>query len=178
MEPDRDVTLLNMGMPAVRHQALMTGIVHGVVANFDGTALLADRGYHSLAKAGTFMKGIAGSLSVTQDQLEKRPDDVLRVVRATLKGIRAYLTLRDAAIKHSSALTKISPANAARVHEVMSAGALVPDGLLDRETMESVIQESRGVAGVKRAVKLDEVFDFRLVQRVNDELQNWRPWEQ
>jgi hypothetical protein len=41
--------------------------------------------------------------------------------------------------------------------------------------MESVIQESREVAGVKRAVKLDEVFDFRLVQRANDELRSWRP---
>ena len=175
MEPDRDVTLLNMGTPAVRHQALMTGIVHGVVANFDGTALLGDRGYHSIAKAGKFMKGFAGSLSVTQDQLERRPDDVLRVVRATLKGIRAYLAQRDEAIKHSSAWTKISPANAARVHDLMSAGALAPDGLLDRATMESVVQESREVAGVKRAVKLDEVFDFRLVQRANDELQSWRP---
>jgi ABC-type nitrate/sulfonate/bicarbonate transport system substrate-binding protein len=175
MEPDRDVTLLNMGTPAVRHQALMTGIVHAVVANFDGTALLADRGYHSVAKAGRFMKGFAGSLSVMQDQLEKRPDDVLRVVRATLKGIRAYVAQRDEAITHSSAWTKISPANAAKVHELMSAGALAPDGLLDRETMEAVIQESREVAGVKRAVKLDEVFDFRLVQRANDELQNWRP---
>ena len=56
----------------------------------------------------------------------------------------------------------------------MSAGALAPDGLLDRETMESVLQESREVAGVKRAVKLDEVFDFRLVQRANDELRSWR----
>lgn len=175
MEPDRDVTLLNMGTPSVRHQALMTGIVHGVVANFDGTALLADRGYHSVAKAGKFMKGFAGSLSVTQEQLEKRPDDVLRIVRATLKGIRAYLAQRDEAIKHSSAWTKISPANAAKVHELMSAGALAPDGMLDRETMESVIQESREVAGIKRAVKLDEVFDFRLVQRANDELRSWRP---
>jgi ABC-type nitrate/sulfonate/bicarbonate transport system substrate-binding protein len=159
----------------VRHQALMTGIVHGVVANFDGTALLADRGYHSVAKAGKFMKGFAGSLSVTQGQLEKRPDDVLRVVRATLKEIRAYLTQRDEAIKHSSAWTKITPANAAKVHELMSAGALAPDGVLDRATMESVIQESREVAGVKRAVRLDEVFDFRPVQRANDELRTGGP---
>ncbi|HKY08270.1 MAG TPA: ABC transporter substrate-binding protein [Candidatus Binatia bacterium] len=175
MEPDRDVTLLNMGTPSVRHQALMSGIVHGVVANFDGTALLADRGYHSVGKAGKFMKGFAGSLSVTQEQLEKRPDDVLRIVRGTLKGIRAYLAQRDEAIKHSSAWTKISPANASRVHELMSGGALAPDGLLDRETMEAVIQESRDVAGVKRTIKLDEVFDFRLVQRANEELRTWKP---
>ena len=175
MEPDRDVVLLNMGTPAVRHQALMTGIVQAVVANFDGTALLADRGYHSVAKAGKFMKGFAGSLSVMQDQLEKRPDEVLRVVRATLKGIRAYLTQREEAIKYSAAWTKISPANAAKVHELMAAGALAPDGLLDRETMESVIQESRDGAGVKRAVKPEEIFDFRLVRRVNDELRNWQP---
>ena len=41
--------------------------------------------------------------------------------------------------------------------------------------MESVIQKSHEVAGGKRAVKLEKVFDFRLVRRVNKELQRGRP---
>lgn len=72
-------------------------------------------------------------------------------------------------------MTKISPANAAKVDELMSAGALTPEGLLDRATMESVIQKSHEVAGGKRAVKLEKVFDFRLVRRVNKELQRRQP---
>ncbi len=175
LEPDRDVTILNMGRPDVRYQALMMGTVQAVVANFDGTGLLEPKGFHSVAKAGKYGKGFAGSLSVTQEFLDRRPDEVVKILRATLKGTRAYLQLRDEAIKITSEWTKITPANAAKVHDLMSAGPLATDGFLDRETMEAVIADAREVTGVKRAVKTDEVFDFRLLQRVNDELQGWRP---
>jgi hypothetical protein len=52
---------------------------------------------------------------------------------------------------------------------------LAPDGLLDRETVEAAINEARGASGIKRSVKAEDIFDFRLTQRVNDELQGWRP---
>jgi len=175
LELDKDVTISAMGRPDVRYQALMMGNVQAVVANFDGTGMLEPKGFHSVAKAGKYGKGFAGSLSVTQEQLEKRPDEVVKFVRATLKGTRAYLLLREEAIKITSEWTKITPANAAKVHELMSAGALALDGLLDRATMEAVIADARDVSGVKRNVKSEEVFDFRLVQRINEELQGWRP---
>jgi ABC-type nitrate/sulfonate/bicarbonate transport system substrate-binding protein len=175
LEPDRDVTILNMGRPDVRYQALVMGSVQAVVANFDGTGLLEPKGFHSVAKAGKYGKGFAGSLSVTQELLDRRPDEVVKLLRATLKGTRAYLQLRDEAIKITSEWTKITPANAAKVHDLMSQGPLAPDGFLDYETMEAVIADAREVTGVKRTVRADEVFDFRLLQRVNEELQGWRP---
>jgi hypothetical protein len=92
-----------------------------------------------------------------------------------LKGSRAYLALRDEAIKITSQWTKITPANAAKVHDYLSSGALAPDGMLDRDTMEAAINEARESSGIKRAVRTEELFDFRLMQRINDELQGWRP---
>ena len=175
LEIDKDVTILAMGRPDVRYQALMTGNVQAAVANFDGTGLLETKGFHSVAKAGKYGKGFAGSLSVTQEQLERRPEEVVKFIRATLKGTRAYLRLREEAIKITSEWSKITTANAAKVHDLMSAGALAPDGLLDRATMEAVIADAREVGGSKRSVKLDEVFDFRVLQMVNEELQGWRP---
>ena len=175
LEVDKDVTILALGRPDVRYQALMMGTVQAVVANIDGTGLLEPKGFHSVATAGKYGKGFAGSLSVTQEFLEKRPEETMKYLRATLKGARAYLQLRDEAIKITSQWTRITPANAAKVHDYLLAGALAPDGLLDRETMEASINEARDASGLKRSVKPDEIFDFRLMQRVNDELQGWRP---
>jgi hypothetical protein len=61
------------------------------------------------------------------------------------------------------------------VHDYLSTGALAPDGLLDRETMEAAINEAREASGIKRGVKPEEIFDFRFTQRVNGELQGWKP---
>ena len=175
LEVDKDVTILALGRPDVRYQALLMGTVQGVIANTDGTGLLEPQGFHSVAQAGKYGKGFAGSLSVTQALQEKRPDEVMKYLRATLKGARAYLQLRDEAIKITSQWTKITPANAAKVHDYLSSGALAPDGLLDRDTMEAAINEAREASGIKRAVRAEEIFDFRLMQRVNDELKGWRP---
>lgn len=175
LEVDKDVTILALGRPDVRYQALMMGTVQAVIANIDGTGLLEPKGFHSVATAGKYGKGFAGSLSVTQELLDKRPEEAMKYLRATLKGARAYLQLRDEAIKITTQWTKITPAIAAKVHDYLLAGALAPDGLLDRETMEASINEVREASAIKRAVKLEEVFDFRLMQRVNDELQGWKP---
>ena len=175
LEPDKDVNILNMGRPDVRYQALMAGAVQAAIANFDGAAMLRTRGYHSVAKAAKYTKGFAGSLSATLDQLEKKPDEVLRVVRATLKGTRAYLALRDEAVRITSEWSRITPEIAVKVHELMAAGALAPDGLLDRATMETVIADGQALSNSKQPVRLDEIFDFSLVRRANGELKNWRP---
>jgi ABC-type nitrate/sulfonate/bicarbonate transport system substrate-binding protein len=175
LEVDKDVTILALGRPDVRYQALLMGTAQAVIANIDGTGLLEPKGFHSVAAAGNYTKGFAGSISVTQELLDKRPDEVMKYLRAALKGTRAYLALRDEAIKITTQWTKITPAVAAKVHDVLSAGALAPDGLVDRETMEVAINDARDGAAIKRAVKHEEIYDFRLMPRVNDELQGWRP---
>jgi ABC-type nitrate/sulfonate/bicarbonate transport system substrate-binding protein len=175
LEPDKDVNVLNMGRPDVRYQALMAGAVQAAIANFDGAGMLRSRGYHSVAKAAKYTKGFAGSLSATLDQLEKKPDEALRVVRATLKGTRAYLALPDEAIRITSEWSRITPYIAAKVHELMAAGALAPDGLLDRATMETVIADGQALSNTNRLTRLDEIFDFNLLQRANEELKSWRP---
>ena len=175
LEVDKDVTILALGRPDVRYQALLMGTVQGAIANIDGTGLLEPKGFHSVAQAGKYGKGFAGSLSVTQELLDKRPDEVMKYLRATLKGSRAYLAQRDEAVKITSQWTKITPANAAKVHDYLTSGALAPDGMLDRDTLEAALNEAREASAIKRAVKLDEVFDFRLMQRVNEELSGWRP---
>ena len=175
LEVDKDVTILALGRPDVRYQALLMGTAQAVIANVDGTGLLEPQGFHSVASAGKYTRGFAGSLSVTQDLFDKRQDEVMKYLRAALKGTRAYLALRDEANKITSQWTKITPAVAAKVHDYLSAGALAPDGLVDRETMDAAIKEARQGAGITRSVKPEEIYDFRLMLKVNDELQDWRP---
>lgn len=175
LEVDKDVAILALGRPDLRYQALLMGTAQAVVANVDGTGLLEPKGYLPIATAGKYTKGFAGSLTVTQEFYDKRPDDVVRYLRATLKGTRAYLALRDEAIKITSQWTKISPAVAAKVHDYLAGGALAPDGLIEREVMEVAINDARDGAGIKRVVKHEEIYYFRLMQRVNEELAGWRP---
>src|SRR5262249_48620802 len=86
LEVDKDVTILSLGRPDVRYQALLMGTAQAGIANFDGTGLLEPQGFHSVAAAGKTTRGFAGSLSVTQDLFDKRQDEVMKYLRAALKG--------------------------------------------------------------------------------------------
>jgi len=55
---------------------------------------------------------------------------------------------------------------------IMAAGALTPDGLLDRATMEPVIADGQALSNSKQPARLDEIFDFSLVQRAHVDLKS------
>jgi hypothetical protein len=61
------------------------------------------------------------------------------------------------------------------VHAYLSDGALAPDGPVDRDIMGTAINEAREGGGIRRSFKPEEIFDFRLMKQVNDELAGWRP---
>jgi hypothetical protein len=41
--------------------------------------------------------------------------------------------------------------------------------------MDTAINEAREGGGIRRSFKPEEIFDFRLMKQVNDELAGWRP---
>ena len=87
LEVDKDVTMLALGRPDVRYQALlMCGTAQAVIANVDDTGLLEPKGFHSVASAGKYTKGFAGSLSVTQDMLAKRSNEVTKYLARRLRA--------------------------------------------------------------------------------------------
>ncbi len=86
LEVDKDVTILALGRPDVRYQALLMGTAQAVIANVDGTGLLEPQGFHSVASAGRYTKGFAGSLTVIQDLLDKRQDEVMKYLQRGSQG--------------------------------------------------------------------------------------------
>ena len=174
LEVDKDVTMLAMGRPDVRYQALLMGTAQAVIANVDGTGLLEPKGFHSVASAGKYTKGFAGSLSVTQDLLEKRHEEVMKYLRAALKGTRAYLALRDEAIRITSQWTKVTPAVASKVHDYLSGGR-VGAGRTGR-SRDHGYGDQRGARRQRHQAQRQAGRDLRfsLDERVNDELAGWQ----
>ena len=61
------------------------------------------------------------------------------------------------------------------MHAYLFDGALAPDGLVDREIMDTAINEAREAGGIKRSFTPEEIFDFRLMKQVNEKLAGRRP---
>jgi NitT/TauT family transport system substrate-binding protein len=92
LDPDKDVTLRAVGDEGVRLQALSSGLVHAALLGSQGVIQGEKEGLAMIVAAADVVDSLAfAGLSNTLAKVKENPDQVKRVTRAALKGIRYVL---------------------------------------------------------------------------------------
>ena len=92
LEPDKDVTLRAVGDEGVRLQALSTGLVQAALLGSQGVIQGEKEGLSTIVAAADVIDSLAfAGLSNTLAKVKENPQQVKRVMRAVLKGIRYVL---------------------------------------------------------------------------------------
>jgi NitT/TauT family transport system substrate-binding protein len=170
MDPMRDVVWIALGTGG-RLTSLLTRNVDSVVLGFSDSHLLQTRGHpvHEVANIGKEIKMLYTGLAMSEELLVKRPDLLRRFLRATLKG-REYLKRYKS---QSLALGKKydrSPDDVRNADYDATMEMMTADGTEDLETQKSDIDIGRHALGIQKDVPPQQVFDFRLVREVYQEL--------
>ncbi|MBI2848727.1 MAG: ABC transporter substrate-binding protein [Chloroflexi bacterium] len=97
LDPIKDVTYVGMGGdPQVRLGALKTGTVAALLETYPSTYLAEAQGSHVLVvSADVLPEWPLGGLSTTMARLKDNPDQVKRMLRATLRGMMWARDNRD-----------------------------------------------------------------------------------
>jgi NitT/TauT family transport system substrate-binding protein len=99
LNPDTDVTLLQVGNSPERYAALMTGQIQGMVADPMDVVRARRDGFSVIADPQTLNIDYAGNVMAMRGQfLRERRDVAMRVVRAAVEGIAYYKTHEDEAV--------------------------------------------------------------------------------
>lgn len=170
MDPMRDVVWIALGTGG-RLTSLLTKNVDSVVLGFSDSHLLQTRGHpvHEIADIGKEIKMLYTGLATSEDLLVKRPDLLRRFLRATVKG-REYLKRYKS---QSLALGKKydrSPDDVRNADYDATMEMMTADGTEDLETQKSDIDIGRHALGIQKDIPPQQVFDFRLVREVYQEL--------
>src|SRR5690242_19622000 len=88
MNPDRDVTVLAIGGSGDRLAALSAGTVDATPVDLAYVEKAEKLGLVSLLYLGDVVNLRLGGLGVSNDKIRKNPGQIVRVIRATLKGVR------------------------------------------------------------------------------------------
>ena len=92
LDPNKDVTLRAVGDEGLRLQALSTGLVHAALLGSQGAIQGEKDGLTMIVAAADVIDSLAfAGLSTTIAKVKENPQQVKRVMRAGLKGIR-YVT--------------------------------------------------------------------------------------
>jgi ABC-type nitrate/sulfonate/bicarbonate transport system substrate-binding protein len=171
LEAMRDVTLIAMGDTGVRFQALVSGAIEAAILTPPYSVMAEQKGLNNLAWLGDILGDVpSNGLSTTVRKLKEKPDQVYRMLRAS---IRSMIYTREHKQEALPILMKEFPG----LERNTLAGtldfylkAMSPDGRVSDSIVHDLINEQRELLGVKTEIPLSQVADFGPLQRVVKEL--------
>jgi NitT/TauT family transport system substrate-binding protein len=168
VSPD-DVTAVAAQTTANSFAALSSGAVQAAMLSppFD---VQAERlGFRPLANAADYLRRAQSGLATTDRQLAERPDEVRRMIRATLHSIAYTMDEERDSAEFIAREYGIAPELARGTYEKI-ARVLSRDGTTAPELIREEIEDNKERVGVSADVPIAQVVDFTQLEQARCEL--------
>jgi len=185
--PLDNVQLRALGEQAMRLGALLSGTVDATLVSYGAAQHAQTKGFRILAYSGDYVSSLSANLETTDDKIQNFPDEVYRVVKATLKGQLFFHRNANEATKfvmevlrlpHVSEATEFWTERTKQASELAKIGRASDEALatnIDRvkDQMKMVGASSR----IKDKLTLEQVYDFSFVKKAYEEIRasKWDP---
>ncbi len=170
LDPERDVTFLQIGGSSTRYSALGSGSIHAALLTPPFNKLARKQGFNEILSFNDVVKIPLGGLAVHVDRLREKPDEIVKVIKAMLKSVD-YIRTRKADI-----LTLMEKSWGIKDPEIRegiyqdTAGIYTRTGIAPDDTMKNVIQLVQKARKLKTAVAVSAVADWSFAKKANEEL--------
>jgi len=177
LDPTRDVNLVTMGGDEVRFPALQTKAIQATLFNTAMSIKAQKEGFSKLGNASEYANLIEGGLATSQDKIKQQPEKIQRFVRGALKGLKFYVSKREAAVKYMMDTLRMKDQElVSSIYDILTPLAL-REGFSDDKVLQSMIDEMKRTTKVQRDIKVPDIFDLSFVKKANDEIKasGWKP---
>jgi NitT/TauT family transport system substrate-binding protein len=173
LEPGRDVSVLPMGGSAAsRFAVLESGVVDASFLSVPENIIAMQKGYNELVFAGDVVEFPQNGFGTSEKKIRENPDDVYRMVRATLRGLQFVWDKAN-----QEAVTNILMKQW-RVSDRKMAGEMVrqvqrvltKDANVKLESVQVLVDLARESAKISRPVAAAQVVDYSFVDKARKEL--------
>jgi NitT/TauT family transport system substrate-binding protein len=170
LNPEKDVTFLQIGGSSARYAALDSGSIDAAMLVPPFNKLEKKRGFNELLSFNEIMAIPLGGLAVHTQRMKERPDEIVKMIKAMLKSVD-YIKSRKAEI-----LTMMDSKWGVKDAEIREGiyrdiiGLYTHNGIASDETMKNVIQLVRDTRKSKEEVALSSVVDWSFAKKAQEEL--------
>jgi len=173
LEPGKDVSVLQMsGSAASRYAVLESGVVEASLLSVPENIIAVEKGYNELLFLGDVIEFPQNGFGTSDKRIREHPDDVYRMVRATLRGLQfVWDKNNNEAVTHI--LMKQWKVNDRKMAAEMSrqvGRVLTRDAYVKPESVQVLIDLARDSAKVTRPVSVSEVVDYSFLDKARKEL--------
>ncbi len=172
LNPDKDVTFLQIGGSASRYTALESGAVQAVmlVPPFNDFAI--KRGFHQLIGFNEVMKIPLGGLAVNTQKIKEKPDEIVKMIKAVLRATDYIRTHKTEIVAYMGKEWGIKDAEVREGIYKDIIGLYSRNGIASDETMKNVIQLVHDTRKSKEDIPLSDIVDWSFAKRAQAELKS------
>ncbi|MGE5819917.1 MAG: ABC transporter substrate-binding protein [Deltaproteobacteria bacterium] len=170
MNPEKDVTFVQVGGSSRRYEALESGAIHAAMLVPPFNKIGRKRGFNELLSFNDIARIPLGGIAVHVDKMREAPGEVVRVIKAVLKSID-YIHDRKTDIL--ALMEKDWGIKEADVREGIYQdiiGLFSSTGIASDQMMENVIRMTLETRENKGDVPLSRIVDWSLAKKANAEL--------
>jgi NitT/TauT family transport system substrate-binding protein len=169
VDPEKDIKILALGSDAARLTALKQRIVDVVVISPPADAQMEKQGYRILARAYELFNFPYLGLGTHLRKIKEKPDEIRRVIKATIRANRFIRDDRDEAVRILIAWGKVEREFAYASYDALR-NLFNADGSVPEDGLKLVIDQARRSAKLARDVAPSEVADFTFLRQAQTEL--------
>ena len=163
MNPDRDVTTLAVGGSGDRLAALIAGTVDATPVDVAYGEKAEKLGLVSLLYLGDVVNLRLGGFGVSIDKIRKNPSQIVRVIRATLKGVRYLKDNKPESLLLMRDYLNVSAPAAEKIHD-FSLRSLNVDGLVAKSSLDAEIRLAKEQLKITEEISEDKLMDWRFLK--------------
>jgi len=173
LEPGKDVAVLQMsGNVASRYAVLESGVVEASLLSVPENIIALEKGFNELLFLGDIVEFPQNGFGTSEKRIRENPDEVYRMVRATLRGLQ-FVWDKNNQEAVTSVLMKQWKVNDRKMAAEMArqvARVLTKDAYVKPESVQVLIDLARDSAKVTKPVSVADVVDYSFVDKARKEL--------
>jgi NitT/TauT family transport system substrate-binding protein len=172
LNPDRDVSYVAGQFSPTALQGLLGGSLDAAVLAPPFNVIAAEKGLSVLTFLGQSVPDATSSngLVTTEQKIKSRPDEVKRIVRASLKSLHAFRQKRAPAVEFLAAHFQVSSNIAAKVYPT-ALDILTTDGEISEDKVRQILDMMHDT-GIKEPVTVapGAMLEFSFLREARQEL--------
>ncbi len=169
IDADKEIKIIALGSDAARLMALKQRVVDVVVISPPADTQMEKQGYRILARAYELFSFPYLGLGTHTRKIKEKPDEIRRVIKATIRANRFIRDNRDEAVRALIAWGKVEREFAYASYDALR-NLFNVDGAVPEDGLKLVIDQARRNAKVTRDIMPNEVVDLTFLREAQAEL--------
>lgn len=164
LDPSRDVKILALGGGTNRVVAMRTGAIDAALIEAPYNVMLEREGFHKLLFVGDLIPSPLAGFGTTVEKIRKQPDEVRRLIRATLRGIQYAKNNKQESVRAIIKWADMDQALAEGSYD-MAVKGWSDSGAANPQGIQIAMEEIQAEQHLKMLPDSAAAFDWSFVQR-------------